>query len=168
MYSVTEKASKTRFFCVIAIILFLFTGCGKSPKATDSSAGDAVPAPKEAVRVDSIAKPPAKPAVATREQLDKLKGKWQRTDGGYVIEIFSLDDAGNINAGYFNPNPINVEKSQWVFREGVLYIRVILRDVNYPGSTYTMEYKADNDYLMGNYYQAVEGANYDVIFTRKK
>ena len=164
MYSIAEKASKTRFLCVLATILFLFAGCGNSPKAPDSSAGDAVPAPKEAVRADSI----AKPAVATREQLDKLKGKWQRTDGGYVIEIFSLDDAGNINAGYFNPNPINVEKSQWIFREGIIYIRVILRDTNYPGSTYTLEYKSDKDYLAGNYYQAVEGTNYEVIFTRKK
>jgi hypothetical protein len=164
MHSVAEKTSKTRFFSVIAIILFLFTGCSNSPKATDSSTGDAVPVPKEGIRADTS----IITRTATREELDRLKGKWQRTDGGYVIEIFSLDDAGNINAGYFNPNPINVEKSQWIFREGIIYIRVILRDVNYPGSTYTLEYKSDNDYLMGNYYQAVEAANYDVIFTRKK
>ena len=164
MHSIAEKASKTRFLCVSAVILLLFAGCGNSPKAPDSSAGNAVPAPKEAVRADSI----SKPAVATREQLDKLKGKWQRTDGGYVLEIFSARDDGSLNAGYNNPNPINVEKAQWIFREGILYIRVILRDINYPGSTYTLEYKADNDYFMGNYFQAVEGTNYDVIFTREK
>jgi len=36
-----------------------------------------------------------------------LMGLWQRTDGGYVIEIRRIDADGKIAAGYFNPRPIN-------------------------------------------------------------
>ena len=37
-----------------------------------------------------------------------LMGRWQRTDGGYVIEIGRIDADGKLTAGYFNPRPINV------------------------------------------------------------
>lgn len=73
-----------------------------------------------------------------------------------------------MDAGYFNPNPINVDKAEWRISDNKLYIRVILKDVNYPGSTYTLIYNPVNDSLSGNYFQALEGTNFNVIFTRKK
>ena len=50
--------------------------------------------------------------VFAAEDFQPLMGRWQRTDGSYVIEIHSIDTEGKIEAGYFNPNPINVEKAQ--------------------------------------------------------
>jgi hypothetical protein len=149
-------------FIALAGLIFCI-GCGHSQKKTEPEINNK-PATVTEKKVDSTAVAQA----PTREQLEKLKGRWQRTDGGYVMQILSVSDNGTMSAEYFNPKSIHVENAQWIFRQGVLYIRVILRDVNYPGSTYTLGYKADNDYLMGNYYQAVEGANYDVIFTREK
>jgi hypothetical protein len=43
-----------------------------------------------------------------------------------------------------------------------------LRDVNYPGSKYNLLYDRQKDLLIGNYFQAVNGINYDVAFTRNK
>ena len=45
---------------------------------------------------------------------------------------------------------------------------VELRDVNYPGSTYTLAYIPDRDILAGYYYQAVQGQTFEVVFERKK
>ncbi|HUW92022.1 MAG TPA: hypothetical protein VMV74_02575 [Bacteroidales bacterium] len=96
----------------------------------------------------------------------RLKGKWQRTDGNYYLQIFSVLSDSTLKAGYYNPNTINVEKGEWTIQEGRFYLRVILRDVNYPGSTYSLGYDPENDLLAGKYYQAVEGVYYDVIFSR--
>jgi len=47
-------------------------------------------------------------------------------------------------------------------------LTVELRDVNYPGSTYTLNYLPDRDILAGDYYQAVQGLTFYVEFVRKK
>ena len=42
-----------------------------------------------------------------------LKGKWSRPDGGYIIDIRSIDlPSGKVEAAYFNPNPIKVAAAQ--------------------------------------------------------
>ena len=41
-----------------------------------------------------------------------------------------------------------------------------LRDVNYPGSTYTLRYGRENDVLEGIYYQAVQQQSFTVQFIR--
>jgi hypothetical protein len=97
-----------------------------------------------------------------------LKGKWLRTDGDYMIEIFSVLEAGRLNAAYFNPGPINVGKSTWKISEGIIIVEVELQDVNYPGSKYTLVYNKKNDCLEGNYFQAVQRINYDVVLVRSK
>ena len=98
----------------------------------------------------------------------RLTGRWQRSDGDYTIEIFALYDDGTANVGYFNPGPINVEKGGWVFTDGRLTLNVVLRDVNYPGSKYSLNYNPENDTFTGSYFQAVEGISYDVDFSRVK
>lgn len=98
----------------------------------------------------------------------RLTGRWLRSDGDYTIEIFALYDDGTANVGYFNPGPINVEKGGWVFTDGRLILNVVLRDVNYPGSKYTLGYNPGNDTFTGSYFQAVEGISYDVVFSRVK
>lgn len=99
-------------------------------------------------------------------QPDKLPGKWQRTDGGYILELKNPTKEGLLDAAYFNPNPIHVGRSGWQQKDGLLKVMVELQDKNYPGSLYQLTYYADNDQLRGTYFQAMERVSYDVAFTR--
>jgi hypothetical protein len=111
--------------------------------------------------------PVASSTVLTADK-EKLVGRWQRTDGGYIIELKNPTPAGLIEAGYFNPNPIHVGKSGWQTKDGRLMIMVELQDQNYPGSLYNLEYQSNVDQLTGTYFQAVERVSYNVQFTRIK
>ncbi|MEE4112699.1 MAG: hypothetical protein V2I40_07780 [Desulfobacteraceae bacterium] len=97
-----------------------------------------------------------------------LIGRWQRTDGGYVIEIRRVAIDGTMEAGYYNPRPINVSMAKASTFKDHLKVEVELRDTGYPGSTYTLLYDPDKDALLGFYYQAVQRQNFDVIFVRMK
>jgi len=97
-----------------------------------------------------------------------LIGTWQRADGGYVLEIKSVDNNGAMNAAYFNPHSIHVAKAEASHTGGATTIFVELRDTNYPGSKYNLTYYATDDRLAGTYYQAVEGQTYNVYFERMK
>jgi len=97
-----------------------------------------------------------------------LTGDWIRTDAQYLIRITKINEDGTMTAQYFNPNPINVGRANWEENYGNLRIIVEMQDVNYPGSTYTLNYLPDRDILAGEYYQAVEGLTFYVEFSRKK
>ena len=97
-----------------------------------------------------------------------IAGRWRRSDGGYVLEIKSVTDAGAIDAAYFNPRPIHVANAQASSDAAIIKVFVELRDVNYPGSTYTLAYDAASDELRGIYYQAVQKENFDVVFVRSR
>jgi hypothetical protein len=97
-----------------------------------------------------------------------LIGRWQRTDGGYIIDIRRVAADGAMEAGYFNPRPINVSQAKASEFKHHLKVEVELRDTGYPGSSYTLLYDPDKDALLGFYYQAVQKQNFDVIFVRMK
>jgi hypothetical protein len=97
---------------------------------------------------------------------EKLKGRWLRTEGSYIIEIRSVEASGKMNAAYFNPRPINVAKAEAMKAGENLGVFVELRDVNYPGSTYTLTYQPATDRLAGTYFHALSGQNMDVEFSR--
>ena len=97
-----------------------------------------------------------------------LVGDWIRTDASYLIKINKVNVDGTLEAQYFNPKPINVGKANWEESHGNLEITVVLRDVNYPGSKYTLSYLPDRDILAGDYFQAVQGLNFYVEFSRSK
>ena len=97
----------------------------------------------------------------------RLIGRWIRPDGGYVLQITEAGVAGTLKAAYFNPRPINVAKAEWRVKGDALTVFIELRDVNYPGSTYTLTYDAGSDRLSGNYYQAVEKQTFAIEFMRK-
>jgi hypothetical protein len=109
-------------------------------------------------------------SIPAHTEKDQLVGRWVRTDsnGAYTLEIRSASDDGKLDASYFNPNPINVGRAEWHRKEGSITVVVELRDVNYPGSIYTLSFSKTNDQLVGTYYQAVEGVNYDVAFARTR
>ena len=98
---------------------------------------------------------------------NKLIGEWMRTDGVYKLKILSATAGGKLDAGYFNPNPIHVGQAEWKVKDKNIIITVVLQDVNYPSSTYTLQYFPTEDRLAGNYYQAVERVNYSVEFMRQ-
>jgi len=98
----------------------------------------------------------------------KLAGRWVRLDGGYVLELGSPEPNGVLRASYFNPRPINVSRAEWKQQDGVPGVFVELRDTGYPGSTYTLSYQPVEDQLMGSYFQAAIGQQFDVAFKRSK
>jgi len=99
---------------------------------------------------------------------ETLESRWLRPDGGYIIQIRSVDSSGKIDAGYFNPRPIHVSKAQASKEGGKIKVFVELSDAGYPGSTYTLTYDSKQDVLRGVYYQAAMKQSFDVYFTRMK
>ena len=81
--------------------------------------------------------------VFAADDFQPLMGRWQRTDGSYVIEIRSIATDGKIAAGYFNPRPIHVEKAQASMDKDHIKVEMTLRDVGYPGSAYTLVYASE-------------------------
>jgi hypothetical protein len=106
--------------------------------------------------------------VFAADDFQPLIGRWQRTDGGYVIDIKKIAPDGKIDAGYFNPRPINVEKAKASKRKDHIKVEITLRDVGYPGSAYTLVYVSEKDALLGYYFHAVSRQHFDVLFVRMK
>jgi hypothetical protein len=103
-----------------------------------------------------------------KTSFDVLKGRWQRPDGGYILQIRTIDAGGKIDAGYFNPRPIHVSRAEATQEGGKMKVFVELRDTGYPGSVYNLTYNPKEDVLMGVYFQAAVQQNFDVFFTRMK
>jgi hypothetical protein len=97
---------------------------------------------------------------------EKLHGRWLRPDGGYILEIQNTRPDGTMTAGYFNPNPIRVEKAEWEEKDGALNVMIVLSDANYPGSMYVLRYVPEQNALAGQYFQAAMRETFDVVFTR--
>ena len=100
--------------------------------------------------------------------VQRLAGRWLRPDGGYILQLSNPGSAGQLQAAYLNPRPINVARAEWRQTKEGLGVFVELRDVNYPGSTYTLHYDPVADQLKGIYFQAVQRQQYEVEFVRKQ
>jgi len=96
----------------------------------------------------------------------KLEGKWVRPDGGYILELKDIKKDGSLKAFYYNPRPIKVFVSTWNRKDGKINLFVELRDINYPGSKYNLQYDTPSDCLKGTYFQAVEKQTFAVEFVR--
>jgi uncharacterized protein (DUF2147 family) len=127
-----------------------------------ASAQPAAPAAAQA------SKAPAKNVAKAKASFQKLKGRWQRTDGGYIVEIRSVEAGGRLNAAYFNPRPINVAIAEASQDGGTMRVFIELHDVNYPGSTYHLSYESATDRLDGTYFQAAIKQTFNVSFLRVK
>ena len=106
--------------------------------------------------------------VFAADDFKPLIGRWQRTDGGYVIEIRSIAPDGKMAARYFNPSPIHVSRAEASKDKEHIKVEVELRDIGYPGSNYTLVYVPEKDALLGYYYHAVSRQYFDVLFVRMK
>jgi len=109
---------------------------------------------------------PKKTQVQTDVQL--LEGRWIRPDGGYVLQLGEIKKDGSLKASYFNPRSIKVFSSKWSRKEGEINLFVELRDINYPGSKYNLQYDPKTDRLIGTYFQAVEKQTFNIEFVRAK
>ena len=113
----------------------------------------------------TVTRPPAAMA-ATAPGVQQLKGKWLRPDGGYVIDVRTVEDDGTMDVAYFNPQPIKVSRAEASQEGATIKVFLELRDVHYPGSTYTLTYDAASDQLKGVYYQAALQQRFAVVFVR--
>lgn len=105
-----------------------------------------------------------------QKQLDygPLIGRWQRPDGGYILEIRSVNDNGKVDAAYFNPNPIHIAQAAAAIKDNAMGIFIELQDKGYPGATYRLLYDRNNNTLIGLYYQPAVGGTFDVVFIKKE
>ncbi len=99
--------------------------------------------------------------------LNVLKGNWVRPDGGYTIAIKGIGSDGQLEAMYFNPNPLPFSRAQAAQEGAVLRVSLELRAGGYGGSTYELTYDPASDRLKGIYYQAVAKQRYEIYFVRK-
>ena len=110
----------------------------------------------------------AEPLAALTPDMLAIQGLWIRTDAPYVIELRStLGNGVSLQAKYFNPKPVNVEKTEMVEKNGQLHVLVVLQDVNYQGSYYFLSYNREKDILQGNYFHAASQQKFKVNFIRK-
>ncbi len=139
---------------ILAAVLFLRGERGRTGSPPASSAPEGTP--------------PAPVAVAASSGFRALNGRWLRPDGGYILEIRNVEATGKLNAAYFNPQSIKVSKAEASHEGGAIKVFIELRDVGYPGSTYTLTYDPKRDQLEGIYFQAALRQSFDVIFVRMK
>ncbi len=103
-----------------------------------------------------------------KTDVQRLEGRWVRPDGGYILELWDVKKDGSVSAAYYNPRPIKVFSAKWSRRDGKINLFVELRDVNYPGSKYNLQYDLKSDRLKGTYFQAVEKQTFNIEFVRAK
>lgn len=139
------------FGALAAGVFFLFNGRQTIAQSTRTTA-----------TVESVATPVAKSG------FDRLQGRWQRPDGGYVIDIKEVDANGKMVAAYFNPRPINVSQAEAALDGNTLKVFIELRDVNYPGATYNLTYDPGSDQLRGVYFQPTLQQSFQGFFVRMK
>jgi hypothetical protein len=139
----------------IAGIFLLVRGQSPGPKDSEPTSGSA-----SGRRTQTTA--------AERPDFGRLLGKWIRPDGGYILSVQSVDPDGRVEAGYFNPRPINVSQAQ-ASREGqTVKLFIELQAAGYPGSTYELVYDPGHDVLVGVYFQAAMQQRFEVMFVRSK
>ena len=95
-----------------------------------------------------------------------MQGRWVRTDAPYIIEL-RQDKSHALQASYFNPRPIHVEKTETASEKGRQYVMIELQDVNYQGSVYLLYYDRGQDALHGIYMHGASGQRFQVSFSRQ-
>ena len=120
------------------------------------------------VPATAVAQVAPKAAIQSESAFAALPGRWVRPDGGYVINIKSVDVSGKFDAAYANPNPLPFARAEAAWDGKTIKLFFELRAGGYNGSTYTLAYDPAADVLKGVYYQAVAQQKFDVYFTRAK
>jgi len=153
---------RKRLTTTLALIVIVAVVCGVLMwrRSGSDSAESASPSGSKSESVSPAA------AISKPVNMQKLVGRWLRTDSPYIIEIREVSPDGTLRAGYYNPQPINVSAAKAENKNGTLQVFVELHDTGYPGSNYTLNYKPQNDALEGTYFQATLKQNFNVAFMR--
>lgn len=148
-----------------ALAALTTTGCSRDGHGWRVSAPEAgTPAPaKTAAKTEASAADTGAPA-----DVQRMLGRWLRSDGTYVLELRGADRSGIMLAAYFNPKSINVSRSIWLRGAEGTQVVVELNDSGYPGATYLLGLVGDGDRLAGKYNQPQMGQSFDVEFIRQK
>ena len=120
--------------------------------------------------------PAAEPEVVERPGVDaaeleselpfhRLRGRWMRSDGDYVLDLRWVGSDGQVEVAYLNPRPVHVSRAEALEDDGRVKLLVELQDVGYPGCVYTLHYDADRDRMIGTYYQAAMRETFAVEFS---
>jgi hypothetical protein len=149
------RLSSLSLFLYIPSIIFMTTACQSNSGNQEKAAGN-----------NQVAS--GKTGEILSPDYGVLVGRWLRPDGGYVIEIQKVDMNGKVEAAYYNPRTINVSQALAARKDGQIHLFFELRDVGYPGATYTLTYDHQNDVLNGLYYQPAAGQTFEVQFLRKE
>ena len=96
-----------------------------------------------------------------------IAGKWQRTDGNYLIKISDVQAEGQATVEYFNPRSIHVAAAAISTEKNLIKLFIKFQDKGYEGSSYRLYYFAKKDTLLGYYYQAPMDKTYEVVLLRK-
>ena len=149
------------FFALSRVVLglALLAGCQRQDAASTTAPAPASPT--------AAAPAPATTTPAPAAGVAKVKGRWLRPDGGYILAITAIAADGRAEAGYFNPNPIKVAWATVGAEGAEIRVKVELRDENYPGCLYKLTYATDKDRLVGTYFQAQMQQTYEVEFVRE-
>ena len=150
---------------LLAALLALSAGCSRDGDGRRAAAPEAVApaAAKAPAKTEAPAADPAAPA-----EVQRMLGRWLRSDGTYVLELRGADRSGIVQAAYFNPKSIHVSRSIWLRGAEGVQVVVELNDTGYPGATYVLGLAADGDRLVGKYNQPQMGQSFDVEFIRQK
>ena len=100
------------------------------------------------------------------DQFRNLIGRWRRVDGGYIIDIRRIGANGQMDVAYYNPKSIHISRAEASLKKEAQYIFIELQDVGYPGSTYTLMYRPQQDILAGFYFQAAVKQTFEVVFSQ--
>jgi len=145
--------------------LLLLAGCGKSPESQNETLAPPAASPENPQR--PAPKETAEAAKALRA-FEKIKGRWLRPDGGYILEIKSVDAQGKMEAAYFNPNSIAVTNAVARLEGDDVKLLFELSGANYPGSRYELTYISAAGLMAGTYYQALLKQTFEVAFERER
>jgi len=154
-----QSATPFRLFptLLISALAVMLVSCGQKPSETEKPTP---PPPTNATNSASTAQP--------NPVFKKLLGQWLRPDGGYILEIKSIDENGQMQASYFNPQPIHVSKAEVKTEAGATRLFVELQDTGYPGCTYKLLFDPASDTLVGTYFQAAMREEFSIAFERHK
>jgi hypothetical protein len=160
------RSTRAAIAIASALLLGAVAACGPrgGERAEPPVPAPAATAPAATAPTAPEVPPPSPAAVAGFE---RLKGRWLRPDGGYILEVRSISPEGKVDAAYLNPRPIHVARAEALRQGEALTLFVELRDTNYPGSTYRLTWDPGRDVLAGLYFQAVEQQTFDVEFVRR-
>jgi len=98
----------------------------------------------------------------------RMRGRWLRSDGDYLLDLRWVGSDGRVEAAYLNPRPVHVSRAEAMSDAGRIKLLVELQDTGYPGCLYTLHYDAEADRLIGSYYQAARRETFAVEFNRQQ